>query len=83
MDITSILEELRQDREKVSNAIAALENHADHGRDTRKFFETLQRERQSIEDAVLALENLARARGKRRGRRPAWISEVQAARDSR
>lgn len=82
MDITSILEQLRQDREQVASAVAALENLG-RGRETKKVFEDLRRERQLIEDAVLALENLARARGKRRGRRPAWISEVQEARDSR
>ena len=36
----------------------------------------LKDERQQIEEAILSLERLARGRGKRRGRPPAWLAEV-------
>ena len=82
MNITEILEELRQEREQISNAVVALENLA-RGRETKKVLQDLINERRLVEDAVVALENLARGRGKRRGRRPAGISEVEEARARR
>ena len=82
MDITQILEQLRQEHEQITNAVNALENLA-RGRETKKVLDDLNLERQYVEDAVVALENLARARGKRRGRRPAWINEVKEARARR
>jgi hypothetical protein len=35
----------------------------------------LRQESQQIEEAILSLERLARGRGKRRGRPPAWMSQ--------
>lgn len=37
----------------------------------------LRQEREQIEEAIMSLERLARGRGKRRGRPPAWMSEVK------
>lgn len=37
----------------------------------------LRAEREQIEEAILSLERLARGRGKRRGRPPAWLSEMR------
>ena len=37
----------------------------------------LRQEREQIEEAILSLERLARGRGKRRGRPPAWMQEVK------
>lgn len=34
----------------------------------------LREEREQIEEAIMILERLARGRGKRRGRPPAWMS---------
>ena len=82
MDITNILDELRQEREQIENAVSALEQLG-RSRETKKVLDELTRERQQVEDVVLALESLARARGKRRGRRPAWINEVKQARERR
>ena len=36
-------------------------------------------EREQIEEAILTLERLARGRGRRRGRPPAWLKEAQQA----
>ena len=44
--------------------------------DVSKILEELQAERAQIEEAILSLEKLARGRGKRRGRPPAWLSEA-------
>ena len=38
----------------------------------------LRLEREQIEEAILTLERLARGRGKRRGRPPAWLKEAAA-----
>jgi hypothetical protein len=45
--------------------------------DVTKMLEELRQEREQIEEAILSLERLARGRGKRRGRPPAWMSEVK------
>ena len=37
----------------------------------------LRMEREQIEEAIISLERLARGRGKRRGRPPAWMTEVK------
>ena len=42
--------------------------------DVAKILVELKSERQQIEEAILSLERLARGRGKRRGRPPAWMS---------
>jgi hypothetical protein len=46
--------------------------------DVSKILEELQAERAQIEEAILSLEKLARGRGKRRGRPPAWLTETDA-----
>lgn len=38
----------------------------------------LRLEREQIEEAILTLERLARGRGRRRGRPPAWLKEATA-----
>lgn len=47
--------------------------------DVSKILAELQAERAQIEEAILSLEKLARGRGKRRGRPPAWLTEVAEA----
>ena len=42
--------------------------------DVMKLIAGLQTERERIEQAILVLEGLARGKGKRRGRRPAWMT---------
>lgn len=42
--------------------------------DVTKILAELKQERQQIEEAIVSLERLARGRGKRRGRPPAWLS---------
>jgi hypothetical protein len=41
----------------------------------------LRLEREQIEEAILTLERLARGRGRRRGRPPAWLKDAAAAAD--
>lgn len=45
--------------------------------DVAKMLAELRQEREQIEEAIMSLERLARGRGKRRGRPPAWMSEVK------
>jgi hypothetical protein len=47
--------------------------------DVDKMLMELRMEREQIEEAILTLERLARGRGRRRGRPPAWLKEAQAA----
>jgi hypothetical protein len=42
--------------------------------DVSKILSELRAERAQLEEAILSLERLARGRGKRRGRPPAWLS---------
>ncbi|MDW8130568.1 MAG: hypothetical protein RMI94_08465 [Bryobacterales bacterium] len=42
--------------------------------DVAKILAELRQERELIEDAIISLERLARSRGKRRGRPPAWLA---------
>jgi hypothetical protein len=51
--------------------------------DVSKILTELKEERQQIEEAIISLERLARARGPRRGRPPAWIADVTAKRRGR
>ena len=51
--------------------------------DVSKILSELREERVQIEEAILSLERLARGRGKRRGRPPAWMSEVTVKRRGR
>ena len=44
--------------------------------DVSKILAELREERQQIEEAIVSLERLAQGRGKRRGRPPAWMSEM-------
>jgi hypothetical protein len=43
--------------------------------DVSKILTELKAEREQIEEAILSLEKLARGRGKRRGRPPAWMGD--------
>ncbi len=45
--------------------------------DVLKMLADLRREREQIEEAILTLERLANGRGRRRGRPPAWMSELK------
>ena len=51
--------------------------------DVSKILTELREERQQIEEAIISLERLARGRGRRRGRPPAWISEMTTKRRGR
>ncbi len=51
--------------------------------DVSKILTELREERQQIEEAILSLERLARGRGRRRGRPPAWLSEAGVRRRGR
>ena len=42
--------------------------------DVTKILTDLRQERDQLEEAILSLERLARGRGKRRGRPPAWMT---------
>lgn len=46
--------------------------------DVDKMLAELRLEREQIEEAILTLERLARGRGRRRGRPPAWLKDVSA-----
>src|SRR5579864_6045528 len=48
-----------------------------HNMDVSKMLADLRQEREHIEEAILTLERLARGRGKRRGRPPAWMTEIK------
>jgi hypothetical protein len=41
--------------------------------DVSKILTELKQEREQLEEAIQSLERLARGRGKRRGRPPAWM----------
>jgi len=45
--------------------------------DINKMLEDLRSEREQIEEAIMTLERLARGRGRRRGRPPAWMSTIK------
>jgi len=44
--------------------------------DVTKILTELRQEREQLEEAIMSLERLARGRGRRRGRPPAWMSEL-------
>jgi hypothetical protein len=46
--------------------------------DVDKMLAELRLEREQIEEAILTLERLARGRGRRRGRPPAWLKDAGA-----
>ena len=43
--------------------------------DVTKILSELKQEREQLEEAIQSLERLARGRGKKRGRPPAWMAE--------
>ena len=45
--------------------------------DITKILDELRQEREQLEEAILSLERLARGRGRRRGRPPAWMVEAK------
>jgi hypothetical protein len=45
--------------------------------DVIKMLADLRQEREQLEEAILTLERLARGRGRRRGRPPAWMTELK------
>jgi hypothetical protein len=45
--------------------------------DVLKMLADLRHEREQIEEAIITLERLAQGRGRRRGRPPAWMSEIK------
>ncbi len=46
--------------------------------DVDKMLAELRLEREQIEEAIITLERLARGRGRRRGRPPAWLKDAGA-----
>jgi hypothetical protein len=51
--------------------------------DILKIITELRQEQKQIEDVILGLEQVAKARGPRRGRPPAWMSGIAAKRRGR
>ena len=51
--------------------------------DILKMLAELRQEREQIEEAIVTLERLAQGRGRRRGRPPAWMSELKIKRRGR
>jgi len=45
--------------------------------DINKMLSELRAEREQIEEAIMTLERLARGRGRRRGRPPAWMNQIK------
>jgi hypothetical protein len=45
--------------------------------DINKMLEELRAEREQVERAILVLERIAVGRGRRRGRPPAWMSQIK------
>jgi hypothetical protein len=45
--------------------------------DITKMLAELRQEREQVEEAIMMLERLARGRGKRRGRPPAWMTATK------
>jgi hypothetical protein len=45
--------------------------------DVLKMLTDLRQEREQIEEAIVTLERLARGRGRRRGRPPAWLAALK------
>ena len=45
--------------------------------DLIKMLAELRQERDQLEEAIMTLERLARGRGRRRGRPPAWMTELK------
>lgn len=79
MDYNAVLDELHQELKQSRNALNGLANFVAARPTLKKVTEGIEQDRVLIENAVIALDALARAKGKRRGRRPAWIEDVRAA----
>jgi hypothetical protein len=45
--------------------------------DISKMLSELRTEREAVEQAIIVLERIAAGRGKRRGRPPAWMTQVK------
>ena len=45
--------------------------------DITKMLAELRQQREQVEEAILTLERVARGRGKRRGRPPAWMTATK------
>ena len=45
--------------------------------DILKMLAELRADREQVEQAIMVLERIARGQGKRRGRPPAWMSQVK------
>ncbi len=45
--------------------------------DIHKMLAELKVEREQLEEAMMSLETLVRHRGRRRGRPPAWMSQIK------
>jgi hypothetical protein len=54
-----------------------LEDREKRYMDVLKMLTDLRQEREQIEEAIMTLERLARGRGRRRGRPPAWMSAIK------
>ena len=50
---------------------------SENSMDVTKILEELRQEREQLEEAILSLERLASGRGRRRGRPPAWMTELK------
>jgi hypothetical protein len=48
-----------------------------HEMDINKMLAELRTEREQVEEAIIVLERMARGRGRRRGRPPAWMTTVK------
>ena len=54
-----------------------LKDHLGDNMDVLKMLADLRQEREQIEEAIITLERLARGRGRRRGRPPAWMAAIK------
>ncbi len=60
----------------VKHPMAKIVNWGVNIMDVAKILSDLRMEREQIEEAILSLERLARGRGRRRGRPPAWMAPL-------
>ena len=81
MDINAVLDELHADLKQTTDALAGLQTFVAAKPSLKKITDGIEEDRRLTENAILALDALARHKGKRRGRRPAWIEELRADKD--
>jgi hypothetical protein len=65
---------------RISEQTNAWHGHGQSGEeamDVIKMLADLRQEREQIEEAIMTLERLARGRGRRRGRPPAWMTAIK------